>query len=86
MTNCHTKVPDSFLENEVVMVSWCYNQKDQHSERAIQEYNSKGTSVDRMVSQRKSAHLSPKIQLAGETTQGRDLQPEIISQCQSTIK
>lgn len=40
----------------------CYNQKDQYSGRVIQECKSKGISMNGTALQKKSVHLSLKIQ------------------------
>lgn len=42
-------------------LSRCYNQKDKESGRAIPEHNGKGTSTNKKIFQRKSAHPSPKM-------------------------
>lgn len=44
-----------------MLIKWLFLQKDQCDGKETQECNSIGTSADRMVFQRKSAHLSLKI-------------------------
>ena len=70
----------------------CYNQKGQHSRRAIQEHSSKTTSTIGTVLQRERkgkgkvlTHLW-RSSFTVKTPPGRDLQPEILPQWQSVLQ